>query len=114
MAGEADNVSSVSASACHIGGPIYVNPGELALVYGIGKLPERSTKESRTGQYRCVVGKSQVQTTFAAKCSSFLNLIEPSKRSANYLRSTSIPCELESANYLDSMHATRTRYRTLT
>ena len=35
MAGEADNVSSVSASACHIGGPIYVNPGELALVYGI-------------------------------------------------------------------------------
>ena len=34
VAGEADNVSSVSASACHIGGPIYVNPGELALVYG--------------------------------------------------------------------------------
>ena len=32
----------------------------------IGKLPQRSTKESRTGQYRCVVGKSQVQTTFAA------------------------------------------------
>ena len=24
----------MSASACHIGGPIYVNPGELALVYG--------------------------------------------------------------------------------
>ena len=34
MAVKADNVSSVSASACHIGGPIYVNPGELALVYG--------------------------------------------------------------------------------
>ena len=34
MAGKADSVSSVSASACHIGGPIYVNPGELALVYG--------------------------------------------------------------------------------
>ena len=34
-AGEADSVSSVSAaSACHIGGPIGVNPGELALVYG--------------------------------------------------------------------------------
>ena len=33
-AGEADNVSSVSASASHIGGPIYVNPGKLALVYG--------------------------------------------------------------------------------
>ena len=57
----------------------------------IGKLPERSTTESRTGQCRCVAGKSQVQTTFAAKCSSFLNLIEPSKRSANYLHSTSIP-----------------------
>ena len=35
MAAEADNVSSVSASACHIGGPIGVNPGELTLVYGI-------------------------------------------------------------------------------
>ncbi len=34
MAGEADSVSSVSASACHIGGPIGVNPGELTLVYG--------------------------------------------------------------------------------
>ena len=34
VAGEADNVSSVSASACHIGGPIDVNPGELMLVYG--------------------------------------------------------------------------------
>ena len=34
VADEADNVSSVSASACHIGGLIYVNPGELALVYG--------------------------------------------------------------------------------
>ena len=28
------NVSYVSASACHIGGPIDVNPGELTLVYG--------------------------------------------------------------------------------
>ena len=35
VAGEADNVSFVSASACHIGGPIDVNPGELTLVYGI-------------------------------------------------------------------------------
>ena len=33
-AGKADNVSSVSASACHIGVPIDVNPGELMLVYG--------------------------------------------------------------------------------
>ena len=34
VAGKADSVSSVLASACHIGGPIGVNPGELALVYG--------------------------------------------------------------------------------
>ena len=34
VAGKVDIVSSVSASACHIGGPIDVNPGELALVYG--------------------------------------------------------------------------------
>ena len=34
VAGKADIVSSVSASACHIGGPIGVNPGKLALVYG--------------------------------------------------------------------------------
>ena len=34
MAGKANNVSSVSASACHIGGPIGVNPGELTLAYG--------------------------------------------------------------------------------
>ena len=34
VAGEADIVSSVSASACHIGGPIDVNPGELVFVYG--------------------------------------------------------------------------------
>ena len=38
VAGEADIVSSVSASACHRGGPIGVNPGELALVYGISCL----------------------------------------------------------------------------
>ena len=31
---KADYVSLVSASGCYIGGPIYVNPGELALVYG--------------------------------------------------------------------------------
>ena len=34
VAGEADTVSSLSASACHIGGPIDVNPGQLTLVYG--------------------------------------------------------------------------------
>ena len=34
QSGEADIVSSVTTLACHIGGPICVNPGELALVYG--------------------------------------------------------------------------------
>ena len=34
MTGEADSVSSVSASACHIGGPNSVNPGQILLVYG--------------------------------------------------------------------------------
>ena len=43
MADEADNVSSVSPSACHIGGPIYVNPGELALVYGNSFLLQAAT-----------------------------------------------------------------------
>ena len=35
VAGEVDSVSSVSASACHIGGPNYVNPGQILLVHGI-------------------------------------------------------------------------------
>ena len=34
VAGEADSVSFVSASACHIGGPNSVNPGQILLVYG--------------------------------------------------------------------------------
>ena len=34
VAGEADNASSVSALACHTGGPNSVNPGQILLVYG--------------------------------------------------------------------------------
>ena len=34
VAGEADSVSSVSASACHVGGPNSVNTGQILLVYG--------------------------------------------------------------------------------
>ena len=34
VAGEADSVSFMSASACHIGGPNSVNPGQILLVYG--------------------------------------------------------------------------------
>ena len=33
-AGKADSVSFVSASACHIGGPNSVNPGQILLEYG--------------------------------------------------------------------------------
>ena len=36
VAGKADNVSSVSASACHIGGPNSVNPGQILFVSGNG------------------------------------------------------------------------------
>ena len=35
LAGKADSVSSKSASACHIGGPNSVNPGQILLVYGM-------------------------------------------------------------------------------
>ena len=35
MAGKADSVSSVSALACHIGGPNSVNTGQILLVYDI-------------------------------------------------------------------------------
>ena len=35
LAGEADSVSSVSATACHIGGPNSFNTGQILLVYGI-------------------------------------------------------------------------------
>jgi len=35
VAGEADSVSFVSASACHIGGPNSFNDGQSLLVYGI-------------------------------------------------------------------------------
>ena len=34
VAGKADSVSSVSASASHIGGPNSVSPGQILLVYG--------------------------------------------------------------------------------
>ena len=32
--GEADSVNSVSASACHIGGPKGISPGQKALLHG--------------------------------------------------------------------------------
>ena len=34
VVGEADNVNSVSASACHIDGPKGVSPGQKALLHG--------------------------------------------------------------------------------
>ena len=33
MVGKAENVSSESASACHLGGPNSVSPGQTLLVY---------------------------------------------------------------------------------
>ena len=45
MVGKTDSVSSVSASACHIGRPNYVGPGEILLVYGIPHTVNGRTKE---------------------------------------------------------------------
>ena len=44
VAGKADSVSSVSASACHIGGPNSVNHGEILLQYGT--LLEKKTEKN--------------------------------------------------------------------
>ena len=38
VAGEADSVSSLSASVCHIGGTNSVNPGQILLVYGTNQM----------------------------------------------------------------------------
>ena len=39
VVGEADSVNSVSASACHIGGPKGVSPGQKALLHGMSNSP---------------------------------------------------------------------------
>ena len=41
---EADSVNSVSASACHIGGPKGVSPGQKALFHGTHKYAKRMSK----------------------------------------------------------------------
>ena len=43
LAGEADIVSSVSASAYHIGWPIGANPGDLAFLYTVTSESKSST-----------------------------------------------------------------------
>ena len=42
VVGEADSVNSVSASACHIGGPKGVSPGQKALLRGNSEVFELS------------------------------------------------------------------------
>ena len=42
VVGEADSVNSVSASACHIGGPKGVRPGQKALLYGTANFKFRA------------------------------------------------------------------------
>ena len=44
VAGEADSVSFVSASACHIGGPNSINPGQILLVYGTSQEEEPTSQ----------------------------------------------------------------------
>ena len=41
VVGEADSVNSVSASACHIGGPKRVSPGQKASLHGISVSKKR-------------------------------------------------------------------------
>ena len=52
--GEADSVNSVSASACHICGPIGVSPGQKALLHGTAFLKKTllkaTTKHGRVPQ----------------------------------------------------------------
>ena len=43
VAGKVDSVSSLSASACHIGGPNSVKPGQILLVYGTSLLAPGTT-----------------------------------------------------------------------
>ena len=40
VAGEADRELTLSSSAYHIGGPIYVNPGQILLIYGNSEINE--------------------------------------------------------------------------
>ena len=44
VVGEADSVNSVSASACHIGGPKGVRPGQKALLHGSLFTKSKDTK----------------------------------------------------------------------
>ena len=54
MAGEADSVSSVLASACHTGDTIgVINPGELALVYGNLSLVQYQKKMENENIFLC-------------------------------------------------------------
>ena len=47
VAGEVENVISVSASACHMGGPNSVNPGQILLFYGTSY-----SRGKRVGQFQ--------------------------------------------------------------
>ena len=53
VVGVADNVSSVSPSACHLGGPIDVNPGELMLVYGTNPQLKGKGLETALNSHTC-------------------------------------------------------------
>ena len=66
MVGEADSVSSLTASACHIGGPTDVNPGEQTLVYG--------TLEHQS-QLRVNSAQAQISLAFALLRSDCPNIV---------------------------------------
>jgi len=56
VAGKVDSVSSLSASACHIGGPNSVNPSQILLVYGID-LDLASSKMALQTTSLCAISK---------------------------------------------------------
>ena len=53
VVGEADSVNSVSASACHIGGPKGVSPGQKALLHGIIYKSKQSNKNEPKMSQKC-------------------------------------------------------------
>ena len=76
MAGEADSVSSLTASACHIGGRTDVNPGEQTLVYGI-KLSTSHSQMQRTQNFTANVVAADERLIVAFDDLQYLRLHQP-------------------------------------
>ena len=75
VAGEADSVSSVSASACHIGGPNSVNPGQILLVYGTSQ-EEEPTSHNDLAASRVGKTKANSWLTFQGERTVWMEMEE--------------------------------------